>query len=445
MELDNNGLSVQCYLKPRIVGKIRRRLQEMRSLSPQLSTVDLSHNEAARLATDALLDHGLKAYQDVLVKEEEADFLSTEEKSYILGNVKDPVKINTFEVKDGDVSDSSSECSSQTYFPMVSESEPPGLDFGWPVADWSYHLQGVPSVEVYFQSHKSVSIKDLLREFIRKATTVLAIVMDTFSDVEIFCDILEATKKRNVFVYLLLDHINLQVFKEMCANLQINKSHLTHLSVRSIGGETYCSKSGRKLTGQVKEKFMIVDCTHVLAGAYSFTWLSWQVDRNITMLFKGASVKAFDIEFRRLYAASKPVPDFYTVEPEELSPFPRFMEQPFQQCLNLANANANANWLPETNVSHYLQLQNQSSPRLHTMSSLSSQQFLKARTLTSLWLPQRIHRPTVSQRFTPRNFSIGNPPWHLLNNHLHQVHGGLPLTQRILPTRFNTAVLGEHH
>ena len=56
---------------------------------------------------------------------------------------------------------------------------------------------------------------------------VLAIVMDTFSDVEMFCDILEATRKRNVSVYLLLDHINLQVFVKMCETLQINSNHLT--------------------------------------------------------------------------------------------------------------------------------------------------------------------------------------------------------------------------
>ncbi|KAI4891116.1 hypothetical protein NFI96_032867, partial [Prochilodus magdalenae] len=348
MELDSNGLSVQCYLKPRVMGKVRRRLHEMRSPSAQLSTVDLSHNESARLATDALLDHGLKAYQDVLAGEEEADFLSMEEKSYILGNVKEPVKEEV--ATDEDMSSSSSESSSQTYFPMVSDSEPPCLDFGWPVADWSYHLHGLPSAEVYFQSLKSASRKDLLRDFIRKATSVLAIVMDTFSDVEIFCDVLEATKKRNVSVYLLLDHSNLNVFKEMCANLQINKSHLGHMSVRSIAGETYCAKSGRKFTGQVKEKFMIVDCTHVMVGTYSFTWLSWQVDRSLVMLFKGASVKAFDIEFRRLFATSKPVPEFSRLTNSDDPSHLHLMNPPTLKCLRGTSNNtvtqANINNVP---------------------------------------------------------------------------------------------------
>lgn len=55
---------------------------------------------------------------------------------------------------------------------------------------------------------------------------VLAVVVDAFSDVEIFCDILEATGKRGVFTYLLLDHENIHLFVEMCQKLQIAASHL---------------------------------------------------------------------------------------------------------------------------------------------------------------------------------------------------------------------------
>ncbi|XP_016121178.1 protein FAM83A-like, partial [Sinocyclocheilus grahami] len=91
--------------------------------------------------------------------------------------------------------------------------------------------------------------------------------MDTFSDVEIFCDILEVTK-RNVSVHLLLDHANLQLFQDMCENVKINKSHLTRMSIRSVQGQIYCAKSGRKFTRQMKEKFIIVDCKKVLVGSY---------------------------------------------------------------------------------------------------------------------------------------------------------------------------------
>ncbi|XP_071000479.1 protein FAM83A-like [Oncorhynchus clarkii lewisi] len=319
MNLQSNGLSAQWYLKSKPVGKVRRRVQEMKNPSVSLVSgdVDLSHNESTRLAMDALLNQGLDMYQEVLAGEGEVDFLSKEEKSYILENTTDLSTSSLCGTENDDQAEGSTTSSqTNTCCPSVLESEPPGLDHGWPAEDWSYRLQGEPSVEVYFQSDRAASMKDLLREFISKATMVLAIVMDTFSDVEMFCDILEATRKRNVSVYLLLDHINLQVFVKMCETLQINSNHLTNMSVRSIQGETYCAKSGRKLTGQIKEKFMIIDCTLVLAGSYSFTWLSWQVHRSLAVLFKGSAVKPFDLEFRKLYASSKPVPAFLTVATE---------------------------------------------------------------------------------------------------------------------------------
>ncbi|XP_071251292.1 protein FAM83A [Salvelinus alpinus] len=319
MNLQSNGLSVQWYLKSKPVGKVRRRVQEMKNPSVSLVSgdVDLSHNESTRLAMDALLNQGLDMYQEVLAGEGEVDFLSKEEKGYILENTTDLSTSSLCGTENEDQAEGSTTSSqTNTCCPSVSESEPPGLDHGWPAEDWSYRLQGEPSVEVYFQSDRAASMKDLLREFISKATMVLAIVMDTFSDVEMFCDILEATRKRNVSVYLLLDHINLQVFVKMCETLQINSNHLTKMSVRSIQGETYCAKSGRKLTGQIKEKFMIIDCTLVLAGSYSFTWLSWQVHRSLAVLFKGSAVEPFDLEFRKLYASSKPVPGFLTTATE---------------------------------------------------------------------------------------------------------------------------------
>ncbi|XP_056618801.1 protein FAM83A [Triplophysa dalaica] len=307
MNLAGNGLSVQRFLNPKMIGKIKRRAQEMRKPNRLVCGVDLSHNESTRLAMDALLDTGLTGYQEMLNKENEANFLSVEEKAYILNSAVKPL-VEDEETEGYEEMSRSPSVSSWTYFPLATESEPPVLDYGWPVADWSYHLQGIPRVEVFFQSVKSASMKDLLRELIRQATKVLAIVMDTFSDVEIFCDLLEATRKRNVYVYLLLDHTNLQVFEDMCEHLKINKSHLTRMSIRSVQGQTYCAKSGRKFTGQVKEKFIIVDCTQALVGSYSFTWLSWQVHRSLAVLFKGSGVKPFDLEFRTLFAISKPVP-----------------------------------------------------------------------------------------------------------------------------------------
>lgn len=55
---------------------------------------------------------------------------------------------------------------------------------------------------------------------------VLAILMDVFTDVEIFCDILEAANKRGVFVCVLLDQGGVKLFQEMCDKVQISDSHL---------------------------------------------------------------------------------------------------------------------------------------------------------------------------------------------------------------------------
>lgn len=41
-----------------------------------------------------------------------------------------------------------------------------------------------------------------------------------------------------------------------------------NMRVRSVRGDTYCTKSGKKFSGQVLEKFMIIDCEEVIAGSY---------------------------------------------------------------------------------------------------------------------------------------------------------------------------------
>lgn len=50
----------------------------------------------------------------------------------------------------------------------------------------------------------------------------LVIVMDCFSDVELLCDLLEASRKRNVSVHLLLDHLNLSLFVSMWQGLKLS-------------------------------------------------------------------------------------------------------------------------------------------------------------------------------------------------------------------------------
>lgn len=50
--------------------------------------------------------------------------------------------------------------------------------------------------------------------------------MDIFTDVDLFCDLLEASLKRKVPVYILIEEKNLSYFTDMCNTLDIQQSHL---------------------------------------------------------------------------------------------------------------------------------------------------------------------------------------------------------------------------
>lgn len=90
--MDASGVSVLSYRRSKPQGKVKRRVQDLRIPSSYLdfiATLDLSHNESARLAADSLLSRGLQGYHEVLEAEGEVDFLSELEKIYILENGRD--------------------------------------------------------------------------------------------------------------------------------------------------------------------------------------------------------------------------------------------------------------------------------------------------------------------------------------------------------------------
>ncbi|KAE8298917.1 Protein FAM83C [Larimichthys crocea] len=282
------------------LGKLASRLDEVKNPWRQVSTLELSHNEAARLATDALLEHGEKEYRRTG---------STESNG---------TGVNDRDFGDGDAV---SELTSGTYFPMMSDEEPPMLELGWPDSPARY---GPSETQIYFQRDKSHNVKDLIRSLINKAKKVIALVMDVFTDVDLLCDLMEASNKRRVPVYILLDEKNLDYFTEMCSALDIQNSHLSHMRIRTVCGDTYCTKSGKKFTGQVLEKFMIIDCEEVIAGSYSFTWLSAQVHSNMVMHFSGRITDSFDREFRCMYADSQIIDCFFNQEEEGMPYYPSY-------------------------------------------------------------------------------------------------------------------------
>lgn len=291
-------------------GKIKRRLEEAKNKWARLSKPEFCHNESARVATDALLDGGSDNYQKVLAEEGEVDFLSKTELQYILDNVKEPYYANESHGENGEngsVQNGNHSHQSESYYPINSEKS----ETTTPLHNWSSeekpYLKDKSSATVYFQTDKTNNIRETIRRSIHRASQVIAIMMDEFTDAEILCDVLEAANKRNVFVYLLLDASKLQPFMDMCEKLQVKDVHLKNISIRSVNGEVYCAKSGKKFFGQIHEKFIISDWRFVLSGTYSFTWLSGQVHRSFLTKFTGSVVELFDEEFRHLYASSKPV------------------------------------------------------------------------------------------------------------------------------------------
>ncbi|KAM8946836.1 protein FAM83C [Pelodytes ibericus] len=295
----------------RSFGQLKSRVEELKNPWRQSSPFVLNYNESARLATDALLEQGKKGYLQVLSDEKELPFLSSLDIDFICNsaNVNGTSSNSTLSDKDGDAANSSfgdncpSELTSGTYFPVMSDIDTPDLELGWPDIPLATRSKGT-EVQVLFQRHRSHVIKDLIRSLINKAKTVIAVVMDLFTDADILCDLIEAASKRRVPVYVLLDEKNLMYFTEMYENLGFHKIQIPNMKIRTVTGDTYCTKSGKKFSGQFLEKFLIVDCEHVIAGAYSFNWLSSHVHSNMVTYFKGNIVEAFDREFRCLYADS---------------------------------------------------------------------------------------------------------------------------------------------
>lgn len=72
---------------------------------------------------------------------------------------------------------------------------------------------------------------------------MIALVMDIFTDVDLLCDLMEASNKRRVPVYILLDEKNLDYFMDMCSALDIQNSHLSVSSNASCGSEPLLTAS----------------------------------------------------------------------------------------------------------------------------------------------------------------------------------------------------------
>ncbi|XP_026212967.1 protein FAM83G-like isoform X2 [Anabas testudineus] len=277
--------------------------------------------EEQRLALEVLLRDGREAFGKYLEARGLRGFLSDPELETFVAAQQpyDPgSELFSETAEDGDPP------LSLHYWPDLSDTTVPQMDLGWPDSD-SY--RGVTRTTVYAQPplDGQAHIKEVVRKMIAQAQKVIAVVMDVFTDVDIFRDLLDAGFKRRVSVYILLERTTLPHFLSMCQRANMHAGHLKHLRVRCTEGMEFYTRSCTKVKGRMGHRFMFVDGDKAVSGSYSFTWMSSRLDRNLITVVTGQAVEAFDRQFRYLYVISSSV-DLREVatEPEpEPEPLPQ--------------------------------------------------------------------------------------------------------------------------
>ncbi|NWY57723.1 F83DA protein, partial [Chionis minor] len=111
---------------------------------------------------------------------------------------------------------------------------------------------------------------------------MIALVMDSFTDTDIFKDLLEACSQRQVKAYILLDQSSFSHFLKMCKDLGVD---LEQEKVSLVIGIEKFSRS----------------------SFASFTWTDGKLNSSNILILSGPAVAHFDLEFRILYARSKPI------------------------------------------------------------------------------------------------------------------------------------------
>lgn len=207
------------------------------------------------------------------------------------------------------------------YWPDLSDTSVPEMDLGWPDTE-SY--RGVTRATIHTQPplDGQAHVKEVVRKMIAQAQKVIAVVMDVFTDVDIFRDLLDAGYKRKVSVYILLERTTLPHFLSMCQRAKMHGGHLKHVRVRCSGGMQFHTRSSTMVRGRMGHRFMFIDGDKAVSGSYSFTWMSTRLDTNLVTVISGQAVEAFDRLFRILFATSTSVDLRRVVSEPEPEPDP---------------------------------------------------------------------------------------------------------------------------
>ncbi|XP_072538936.1 protein FAM83F [Salminus brasiliensis] len=275
------------------------------------SKPEFYYSEEQRVALETLLREGDGAFKTRLAEDKAKDFLSAREVKVIRNTV---VEYKTSEEEEeGEEEEGGTEAREEersgdtpslrsTYWPQMSDTEVPALDMGWPHMGF---FRGVTRVAVHTHPPKENGphIKEVVRRLIQEASKVIAIVMDLLTDLQILQDLLDASSKRRVPVYIILDIQGVPHFLDMCNRLQVNSQHVQNIRTRTVKGLGMGLSFGR-IPGSLCSKYMLIDGDKVMFGSYSFSWSSSRIDRNMITVMSGQIVDFFDNDFRELYAIS---------------------------------------------------------------------------------------------------------------------------------------------
>ncbi|XP_054844329.1 protein FAM83F isoform X1 [Eublepharis macularius] len=264
------------------------------------------YSEQQRRTLEALVGKGEKAYKEQLKKEQLRDFLSSRERQ----DLRSSWCGYDAHLEGGKpLTGPSGKPLSLAYWPERSDTEIPPLDLGW---THNTFYRGLNRLALFTHPRKEENaphVKEVAREMIQQAHKIIAVVMDQFTDRDIFQDIVDAAYKRRVPVYIILDEEGSKFFLEMCKGMELCDFQIRNIRVRCVTGVGYYMPSG-KIKGNLASRFLMVDGEKVITGSYSFTWTSSHIDRNIILFLSGQNVEMFDIEFRELYAISEEI-DLY--------------------------------------------------------------------------------------------------------------------------------------
>ncbi|XP_078504096.1 protein FAM83B [Lissotriton helveticus] len=274
-------------------------LSSLHEESKSENYIEPHYKEWYRVAIEELIEGGVEAYQQFIAKERVTEFLAEEELNHILNNIKKPPE-NVAYSTDDSTDDGSS---SGTYWPIESDVEAPNLDLGWP--NLISGLSGPTKIDLLFHPPRAqlLTIKETVRKMMKDAKQVIAIVMDMFTDVDLFKEVIEAST-RGISVYILLDDSKMCHFLKMTEKQGFQVQRNRNIRVRTVKGQDYFSKSGAKFCGKMEQKFLLVDSKKVMYGTYSFMWSFEKVNLSMVQVITGQLVESFDEEFRTLYARS---------------------------------------------------------------------------------------------------------------------------------------------